>query len=160
MPENKQNKVFQKIPMKLSTRIRHSLRIMIEVASDTSGRPVLARNIAEMQEISEPYVDQILLPLRTHKLLVSVRGRSGGYRLARTAKEITLLDVVQAMEGNVQLADCLADPKECKRSATCVTRYVWAMLTENLKRDMKSVNLADLVVKQAKLCAPTTDYTI
>ena len=147
--------------MKLSTRIRFALRIMIQVAGDTSGKPVLSRNVASAQDISEPYVDQILLPLRSRGLLASVRGRSGGYRLARPAKEITLLDIVQAMEGNVQLADCLSDTKECKRATKCVTRDVWAMLTESLKRDMNSVILADLVVKQAKLqTTHSGDYTI
>ena len=146
--------------MKLSTRIRFALRIMIQVAADTSGKPVLSRHIAAAQDISEPYVDQILLPLRARGLLVSVRGRSGGYRLARPAKDLTVLDVVQAMEGNVQLVDCLTDPKECKRAAKCVTREVWNMLTEDLKRGMKSVNLADLVAKQIKLQSPSSDYTI
>ena len=145
--------------MKFSTKIRVALRIMVQIAGETGERPVFSRRIAATQEISEPYVDQILLPLRTHGLLTSVRGRSGGYRLARPAKEITLLDVVEAVEGEVQLVDCLGNPKNCKRSPRCVTRETWQMITENMKRDMRSVNLADLSARQASV-QESTDFVI
>ena len=105
-------------------------------------------------------MDQILRPLRAHGLLVSVRGRSGGYRLARPAEEISLLDIVHAMEGKFQLVNCLADPKECRRASKCVTRDVWAMLSNNLMRDMKSVNLADLAIKQNQMEESPSNYAI
>jgi Rrf2 family protein len=146
--------------MKFSTRVRFALRIMVQIAGEEGDKPVFSRKIAATQGISEPYVDQILLPLRTNGLLTSVRGRSGGYRLARTAKTITLLDIVQAVEGEFQLVDCLGDLKNCKRAPRCATREAWQMITENMQRDMKSVNLAALVARQATLQQGASDFVI
>ncbi len=146
--------------MKFSTRVRFALRIMVQIAGEQGEKPVFSRRIAATQEISEPYVDQILLPLRTNGLLTSVRGRSGGYRLARPAKEITLLDIVEAVEGEFQLVDCVGDLKNCKRAPRCATREAWDMITGNMKRDMKSVNLAALVSRQAALQQHAADFVI
>jgi Rrf2 family protein len=130
--------------MKLSTRVRFGLRMMAQIALQGTQRPVLAKNIAEEQDISEAYVDQILLPLRTSGLLSSQRGRSGGYQLARTAESITVLDVVEALEGEICLVDCLEKPETCKRATRCVTRPVWTTLNKAICDCLARFTLAEL----------------
>lgn len=147
--------------MKLSTRVRFGLRIMAQIALDCTDRPVFSRYIAAKQEISEAYVDQILLPLRTGGLLVSQRGRSGGYRLARPATEISVLDVVETLEGPLCLVDCVDDPKACVRVSACGTRGVWRTLTAAVRETLRATTLAAICEEQNRLTnEAVTDYNI
>ena len=130
--------------MKLSTRVRFGLRMMAQIAVQGTQRPVLAKNIAEEQDISEAYVDQILLPLRTSGLLTSQRGRSGGYQLARIAENITVLDVVEALEGEICLVDCIEKPEACKRTLRCTTRPVWDALNSAIRDCLCKFTLAEI----------------
>lgn len=130
--------------MKLSTRVRFGLRIMVQIAAEGEKQPLFARRIAAAQGISEPYVDQILMALRSGGLLISRRGRNGGYQVASPASEITALDVLEAVEGELSLVECLVDSSACDRRAGCVTHKVWRKATESLKESLASVTLEDL----------------
>jgi Rrf2 family protein len=103
-------------------------------------------------------VDQILLPLRTGGLLVSQRGRSGGYRLARPASEISTLDILQALEGKFAMAECVDDPAKCGRAGTCVAQRVWAKMTNNLRESLESTTLSQLCEQEIRL-KQTSDFT-
>lgn len=135
--------------MKLSTRVRFGLRIMVQIAAEAGDKPVFSRRIALTQSISEAYVDQILLPLRAGGLLVSQRGRSGGYRLARPAQDITVLDIVKVLEGDVCMVDCVDHPEVCARRDTCPTRPVWEALSHAVRHTLGCVTLAQLVREPA-----------
>jgi Rrf2 family protein len=137
--------------MKLSTRVRFGLRIMLQIAAEQGERPVFSRRIALTQGISEAYVDQILLPLRTGGLLTSQRGRSGGYRLAKSASEISTLDILQALEGKIALADCVDNPATCGHADTCVAHRVWTKMTNSLRESLESTTLAQLRDQEIKL---------
>jgi len=115
--------------------------MMVQIASEGEKEPVFARRIAAAQGISEPYVDQILMALRSGGLLISWRGRKGGYQLARDATEITALDVLEAVEGQLSLVECVTDGSACERRAGCVTHKVWKEATGALKKSLQSITL-------------------
>jgi len=146
--------------MKLSTRVRFGVRIMLQVSLESqAGLPVLARRIAVEQNISEAYVDQILIPLRSGGLLKSRRGRCGGYHLARPAQEITILEIVEILEGKITLIDCITVPDSCDRGQACVTRSIWERLAEAIRSSLGEITLADLRDSQQKN-NPVIDFTI
>jgi Rrf2 family protein len=130
--------------MKLSTRIRYGLRIMVQIAREANGSPVLARELSSQQNVSPAYVDQILIPLRSGGLVASLRGRNGGYRLGRPAEQITALDVVETIEGKLRLVECVDDPSVCERSAYCPGRKVWANMTTAMRDSLSGFTLAEL----------------
>lgn len=140
--------------MKLSTRTRFGLRIMVQIAVEGDEFPVFARRIADTQDISQAYVDQILLPLRTGGLLRSLRGRRGGYLLSRPASAITVLDVVEVLEGPLSLVACLDEEEECERSPSCVTRRVWKGVANTIRETLGSITLEELKKQQKQLQTP------
>ncbi|NOY80435.1 MAG: Rrf2 family transcriptional regulator [Kiritimatiellaeota bacterium] len=145
--------------MKLSTRVRFGLRIMMQIASECSRKPVFAGRIAATQGISEAYVDQILMPLRAGGLLVSRRGRSGGYLLARPAEQITVLEIVETLEGRLNLVDCTENPASCERSPFCATHRLWCRLSDTIRETLEAVTLADVQEEQEAL-TPIVEYVI
>ncbi len=145
--------------MKLSTRVRFGLRIMVQIAAESRDKPVFSRRIAATQDISQAYVDQLLLPLRTGGLLTSVRGRLGGYRLARPAKDISVLDVMQLLEGDLTLIECVDRPEKCPRVPICPTRRVWETLARTMAQTLRKVTLEELCQDDARL-KEAVDYSI
>lgn len=134
--------------MKLSTRFRFGVRIMLQVAMTEKNGPVLARHLARDQAITPAYADQILFALRTGNLLVSQRGRTGGFHLARPAREITVLDIYEALEGPISLVDCIDKADACERTGGCVTREVWSALSKALRSTLQGYTLAKLCEMQ------------
>jgi len=145
--------------MKLSTKTRFGLRIMLQVAVDGDNAPVFSRRIAEAQGISEAYVDQILMPLRAGGLLISRRGRQGGYQLAKLPDKITVLDVVETMEGKISLVDCVDNDKSCERVARCATHLIWRNLAAAMRSTLSATTLADLLREHQRLQG-TSDFVI
>lgn len=145
--------------MKLSTRVRFGCRIMVQVAAEGEIRPVFSRRIAQQQDISEAYVDQILLPLRAGGLLISQRGRTGGYRLAKPADQITVLNIVEVLEGEINMVDCIRNPESCKRTITCPTRPVWSSLNTAIQDCLAAVTLEQLCA-DSKTLDKQFDYDI
>ena len=131
--------------MRLSTKIRYGARAMLELAFHYGEGPIELREIAGKQDISIKYLEQVIIPLRTAGLVKSVRGSKGGYSLAKHPSEICLNDVVETLEGPINLVDCVGDPKVCKRSSSCVTRDIWAEVSEALHRVLDSITLEEMV---------------
>jgi Rrf2 family protein len=145
--------------MKLSTRVRFGLRIMVQIAAEGDSQPVLARRVAAAQAISQAYVDQILVPLRAGGLLRSQRGPRGGFQLSRPADQITVLDIVEVLEGKLNLIDCVDSPNSCDRLVGCVTHPVWRKLTRAIQDTLSGITLAELRSDyEAMVCA--TNYVI
>ena len=145
--------------MKISTKGRYGLRILADIALHQNGAPRLIREIAESQGLSQKYVGRIIIGLRRGGLLKSMRGAHGGYRLARRASEINLLEVFEATEGKVCIIGCAACPKKCARSATCAARPVWELLNENIKNTLAGITLEE-VIKKAPASGGAYDYCI
>ena len=137
--------------MKLSTRTRYGLRIIIQIARNGNHKPVLARQLSEEQGITPAYVDQILIPLRGSGLVISFRGRHGGYKLGEDPDNVTALDVVETLEGPLSLVECVEDCQACDRVGTCVTHDVWKSLVKVLRDKLGGYTIADLATRQEEL---------
>lgn len=136
--------------MKLSTRTRYGIRAIVELAQHEDKRPLQLKLIAERQEISIKYLEQLMSLLRSAGFVRSVRGSRGGYVLARPADQIRVGEVFRSLEGPVTTAECTADEDYCKRSADCVTREVWLEVEAAVYGVLDSITLADLVQKAKK----------
>ena len=147
--------------MKLSTRVRYGLRAMIDLELNEHDRPVLVQAIAERQEISRKYLDNLLTALKAAGLVRSVRGARGGYKLAKHAQDITLRDISVALGGDPALTDCTLDGAICSRVDTCPTRDVWKEMTESLEAYLQKTTLADVARKaKDKVQADSSMYYI
>jgi Rrf2 family protein len=124
---------------------------MVQLARENGKSPIMAKDLADGQEVSAAYVDQILIPLRAAGLVISHRGRNGGYQLARPADQITALEVVESIDGQVCLVECVADEDLCDRAYRCVTRDIWSELTDNMRNILKRHTLAELGACETKL---------
>ena len=130
--------------MRISTKGRYGLRALLVLARNFGQGPTLASGIAAQEEVSPKYLHALLNSLRTAGLVRSVRGSGGGYMLARSPNEIRLDEVIIALEGPIELVDCVGSPEICKRSATCPAHKVWTQLSDDLHRGLKRLTLADL----------------
>ncbi len=131
--------------MKLSTKVRYGVRAMIELALHYGSGPVLVDTIANRQEISRKYLENLLVVLKNAGLVRSIRGSKGGYVLAKSPHLITVEDIAVAIDGPVRLLDCIDEPDRCPRSTTCTTHDLWKELTEQLRSTMRKKTLQDLV---------------
>ena len=135
--------------MKLSTKGRYGLRILIDVARHAGAAPRLAKEIAASQGISEKYISRLVIALRRAGLVVSVRGAKGGYRRGRLPARITLLDVVEAMEGSVSLVGCVQKPGSCRKTASCPAHRAWAVVNAKIRVAFAETTLADILELRA-----------
>lgn len=132
--------------MKLSTKGRYGARAMLDLALHISGNePVSLNSIAERQEISEQYLEQIFSALRKAGLVKSERGAQGGYRLGKSAAKITVGEILRALEGPLDLVDCVSASGKCKRYDECVMKDVWRKVTESIRGTVDSITVEDLV---------------
>ncbi len=143
--------------MKLSTRTRYGMRAIIELAQHQGKRPLQLKLIAERQDISVKYLEQLMSLLRSAGFVRSVRGSKGGYVLARPADQIKLSEIFRCLEGPVTTAECTEDESYCERAADCVAREVWKRVETAIHGVLDSIKLSDLV-QQAK--PNTTEYHI
>lgn len=130
--------------MKISTKIRYGIRAMIELASNYGGGPIELKKIARKEEISLKYLEQVFIPLRTAGLVKSIRGSRGGYSLAKPPSKIYLDEIVEVLEGPIEIVDCLRDSKNCRRSSHCVVREVWKEVSQRIRHILSSINLEEL----------------
>lgn len=130
--------------MKLSTRTRYGVRMMLALAKNYGRGSVYLKDIAKGEEISEKYLSQIIIPLRGVGLVKSLRGAHGGYALVKSPAEITLKDIVDVLEGDC-LVDCVKDPASCSRIETCASRDVWELVGEKISGVLESITLEKLV---------------
>jgi Rrf2 family transcriptional regulator, cysteine metabolism repressor len=145
--------------MKLSTKGRYGVRLMLELAGKFGKGPVSLKDVSKHQEISEKYLWHLMRQLKNAGLVHSARGAHGGYMLAKPPKRINLKDIVSALEGPMNLVACTHDPQICKRSADCVARQIWTEITDKFLHIIESYNLEDMLMIQ-KAKRQTVDYTI
>jgi Rrf2 family transcriptional regulator, cysteine metabolism repressor len=146
--------------MKLSTRGRYGVRLMLELALHFGEGPVMLKDIAERQAISEKYLWHLINPLKSIGLIKSIRGPHGGYVLAKDPAEINLRDILRILEGSLCLVDCVDDPASCDRSDTCVTRDIWSETSKNISQTLESVTLGKMVEKHKHRGEGALSYSI
>ena len=133
--------------MKLSTRTRYGIRAILELAEYYGKGPLQIRAIANSQEISAKYLEQLMALLKSAGFVRSIRGSKGGYILANAPNQIKLSDVFNALEGPVVTTECLENNSYCERVADCVARQVWVEVQEAIMTVLQSKTLQDLVDK-------------
>jgi Rrf2 family protein len=134
--------------MKLSTRSRYGLRAMMALAMHQGSEPVMTREIADRQNLPATYLEQLMLTLRKAGLVNATRGARGGYTLSRDPERISLAQIVEALEGKLDIADCADVPNSCTDPATCVLRDVYDEVNRILRDTLDQVSLAQLAEKQ------------
>ena len=144
--------------MKLSTRTRYAVRAMIELARHNLTRPLQLKIIAERQEISVKYLEQLMAILKSAGLIKSVRGSKGGYVLARAPNQIALSDILHCVEGPIATVECVEDSTSCARAADCAAREVWKRVEQAIEQVLQSITLKDV----AEMASNTkqSDYQI
>ena len=131
--------------MKISTKGRYALRLMLDLAVYDTGEPVSLRDIANRQEISEKYLEQIISLLNKAGMVRSIRGSQGGYRLVRKPEEYTVGDILRQTEGSLAPAACVEDEKSCGRIDACVAIRIYEKINEAVRGVVDGITLADMV---------------
>lgn len=133
--------------MKLSTKGRYGLRALIDLAQYSTEAPVSITSISARQDLSERYLEQLMSMLKKAGLVKSVRGAGGGYVLAKDMAEISVGDVLRALEGSLEPVECagLEPDGGCKASDYCVTKYVWQRINDSISRTVDEIRLDQLV---------------
>lgn len=145
--------------MKISTRGRYGVRLMLDLANHTEG-PVFLKDIAKRQGVSEKYLWQLITPLKNAGMVNAYRGLKGGYMLAKDPSKITVKDIMAVLEGNLCLVNCVASPSLCRRSDTCVARDVWKEASIAMLEKLDSVTLKNMVDKQHNKIKSNSGYAI
>lgn len=131
--------------MKISTKGRYALRVMIDLALHSDGNFVSIKDIAVRQEISNKYLEQIISLLNKAGYLESARGNTGGYRLAKKLSEYVVGDILRATEGDLSPIFCLSKDGECSRKENCKTFSFWQGLDNVITEFVDSKTLEDLI---------------
>ncbi len=130
--------------MKISTKGRYGLRLMVDLAQHYQQGLVSLKEIAQRQEVSEKYLEQIIILLHKSGLIKSVRGSQGGYTLAKSPDEIMVGAVLRALEGPLVPVECVLDDTSCSRVEGCPTRRLWSKLADAIEGVVDNMTLAEL----------------
>ena len=141
--------------MKISTKGRYALRLMVDIAQYGSSGPVSLRDAAQRQQLSEKYLEQIVTPLARAGLLRSVRGAGGGYLLTRRPEEYSVGDILRPLEGDLAPVECATDQNFCERCCDCVTVELWQDIHRAVSAVVDGTTLADLLARQAGSAEPS-----
>ena len=138
--------------MKLSTKGRYGLRALLDMAIYQNEGPVTLNNIAAREDISEGYLEQLMMPLKRAGIVKSIRGAQGGYLLSRNPKDVTVGEIIRVLEGPIAPVACVDEenPEECERSSFCATRMVWEKVRDSISGVLDSFSLEDLVQETKK----------
>ena len=140
--------------MKLSTKGQYGARAMVDLALHYGEGPVVLKDIAKRQHISERYLEHLIVALKVAGLVNSMRGARGGFSLAKPPSQIRLSEVIQIVEGSIAMVECVDDPKVCSRADLCVTRDIWAEVKKAMSDVLESTTLQDLVERQRERQKP------
>lgn len=138
--------------MRLSTRGYYGLKAMYDLARHYGQGPISLKSVAERQNISGQYLEQLIGALRKGGLVNSVRGAQGGYILARPPSEIRVGDIIRILEGPIAPIQCVSEVKmpECERADCCITRTVWQKVRDSITQVIDTISLADMCEEEKK----------
>ena len=144
--------------MKISTKGRYALRMLIDLAEQKNIGYVALKDIAERQDISKKYLEQIIPILNRSGILTTNRGHQGGYKLAKDPSHITLGEILRNTEGSLAPVSCLEDsPNQCKRCKECATLPVWVGLEKVVNQYLDGITLQDILDQKINCIS---DYVI
>jgi Rrf2 family iron-sulfur cluster assembly transcriptional regulator len=130
--------------MRLTTKGRYAVTAMLDLALNANDGPVSLADISRRQNISLSYLEQLFARLRRSKLVVSVRGPGGGYRLSRPASRLFVAQIIDAVNESIDATGC-AGQAQCQDGETCLTHYLWSDLSEQIHNFLSEISLASLV---------------
>ena len=133
--------------IKVMTKGHYATKLMLNLASryKVDGNATMLKRISEEEKISLRYLEQIIIPLRIDKLVKSFRGAGGGYTLARDPSKISVLEILECIDGPCYLTECVEDPSVCEQTSSCAAHEVWKGATLLLKNYFESFTLTDLL---------------
>ena len=135
--------------MMISTKGRYALRVMIDLAQNSDGNFISLKDIAQRQEISMKYLEMIVSILHKGHMVESLRGKSGGYRLAKSSDSYTVGSILKLTEGTLAPVNCLGENfSGCERAEECITWPMWQHLDKVIDDYLESVTLQDLLDKK------------
>lgn len=142
--------------MKLTTKGRYGLRAVLDLAVNTEDEAVSLSQIAERQGISMNYLEQLIAKLKKSGIVQGIRGAQGGYVLAMPPEEISVGDILRALEGDLYPVECSEinnDVTPCSNSDICVTKYVWKRISDSINDAVDGIKLSDLVAESKRVQA-------
>lgn len=134
--------------MKLSTKGRYGLRAVVDLALNSEDEAVALSSIAERQGISISYLEQLIAKLKKAGIVNSIRGAQGGYVLAKKPEEISVGDILRALEGDLNPVDCAeieGSSNTCVGANSCVTKYVWMRISDSINNTVDTMLLSELL---------------
>lgn len=133
--------------LKLSTKGRYGVKAMFELAVNYGQDPMSIKTISERQHISDYYLEQLFSGLRKAGLIKSIRGAQGGYILTRSPGEISIADILNVLEGPIEISECILDGEDtsCTRAHCCSTRLLWKKISDSVNNVIENTTLQDLV---------------
>ncbi len=140
--------------MKLSTKGRYGLRAVLDLAINGDTEAVALSGIAERQDISISYLEQLIAKLKKAGIVNSIRGAQGGYLLAKKPEEISVGDILRALEGDLNIVDCaeiVGSGEACSGSDLCVTKYVWMRISDSINNTVDTMMLSELLEESIKV---------
>lgn len=144
--------------MRISTKGRYAVRLMLDLATNYSGEPIRLKDVAKRQEVSDKYLEQIISTLNKAGFVRSVRGPMGGYSLQRPPEEYTVGMILRLTEGSLAPVECVENENsDCNKVESCVTRILWKKLNDAINDVVDNITLADLIDWQS---ASADDYVI
>ena len=138
--------------MKLSTRSRYGTRLILDLARKYKQSPVHLAGIAQRQNISIKYLEQIIRPLQEAGYITSIRGPKGGHLLAKAPSDITVGEIVALLEGSDELIQCAGDPNQCRRASTCAMRFVWQEAARAMYDRLNDISFSNLLNLSNEMC--------
>ena len=146
--------------MKLTTKGRYGLRAVIDLAMYAKNEPVSLSDVAERQNISISYLEQLVAKLKKAGIVQSTRGAQGGYALAKAPEKISVGEILRALEGSLSPVDCSAvdgeGETECSASNFCVTKYVWKRINDSINDTVNNMFLSELLEESGKVKSDAT----
>jgi len=136
--------------MRISTKCRYGIRAIVEISLNYEKRPTTRKEIAANQALDNSYLENILLDLKNHNIVRSLRGVKGGFVLNKPPETITLLDIVESLQGSVTPTECVMKPGICNQSSHCVTRPVWKKLQQAQEQVLRDVTIRELLNDELK----------
>ena len=133
--------------MRLTTKGRYAVTAMLDLALHAEKGPVSLADISKRQEISLSYLEQLFSKLRQNKLVVSVRGPGGGYRLSRPSDEVYVAQIVDAVNESIDATNCGGEG-DCQHGEVCLTHYLWCDLSDQIHSFLSGISLGSLVKRR------------
>ena len=137
--------------MKLTTKCRYGVRAIIEIAKNYGQCPTKRKDISRVQNIPDSFLENILIDLKNHGIISSIRGARGGFVLKRTPEQISMYDILSSLEGKLVLIDCIHTPDACPKSDKCVVRDVWGELQRTQEKILKETTIQFLLEQENEM---------